>query len=72
MSGKKEFKKGDVVKLKTGSPRMTVARYDSDSDIICQWFTGNDEDGWAGPFREDFAKEALVLAEEKKEEKSGF
>jgi uncharacterized protein YodC (DUF2158 family) len=41
------FKEGDVVRLKSGGPMMTVSRamyysYTLDgADIYCQWFVGN-------------------------------
>lgn len=34
------MKEGDVVKLKSGGPKMTVAKIDQDArfPITCQWF----------------------------------
>jgi uncharacterized protein YodC (DUF2158 family) len=32
------FKVGDVVELKSGGPKMTVARLDGDNKIWCNWF----------------------------------
>jgi uncharacterized protein YodC (DUF2158 family) len=32
------FKEGDVVKLKSGGPKMTIERIDSDQSALCIWF----------------------------------
>ena len=32
-----EFKVGDLVKLKSGSPLMTVTVVKSDNTVFCQW-----------------------------------
>lgn len=32
------FKPGDVVKLKSGGPKMTVAKIDNDGSVDCEWF----------------------------------
>jgi uncharacterized protein YodC (DUF2158 family) len=37
-----EMKVGDVVRLKSSSPRMTVKSIDGDQ-AICQWFTDKKE-----------------------------
>ena len=48
----KQFKKGDVVELKSGGPRMTIEKYKiihsmtagshvSDNIVICTWFDNN-------------------------------
>lgn len=36
------FKKGDVVRLKSGGPRMTVSDVDSygQGEVLCTWFDG--------------------------------
>lgn len=33
-----DFKKGDVVKLKSGSPTMTVENVDSRGTLSCVWY----------------------------------
>jgi uncharacterized protein YodC (DUF2158 family) len=41
-----EFKPGDVVKLKSGGPAMTIAKYGKYSDgekALCEWFDGKGE-----------------------------
>lgn len=41
MSAEMKFKSGDIVKLKSGGPDMTVQRYDKlNSGYRCQWFAG--------------------------------
>lgn len=37
-----EFKSGDIVKLKSGSPEMTVKSFSvsQGNSYICQWFAG--------------------------------
>ncbi|MDA8120765.1 MAG: DUF2158 domain-containing protein [Gammaproteobacteria bacterium] len=41
MSDQAEFKIGDVVCLKSGGPKMTVAHIDS-AVILCVWFNGTE------------------------------
>jgi uncharacterized protein YodC (DUF2158 family) len=36
-----EFKVGDVVELKSGGPRMTVARINHNGRLACEWFDSN-------------------------------
>jgi len=36
-----EFKKGDLVKLKSGGPTMTVSEIENNR-IYCQWFANNE------------------------------
>jgi uncharacterized protein YodC (DUF2158 family) len=36
-----KFKTGDVVELKSGGSAMTVAEYDQDGFVICEWFINN-------------------------------
>jgi uncharacterized protein YodC (DUF2158 family) len=33
-----EFNVGDVVKLVSGGPVMTISSYRGDNEFICQWF----------------------------------
>ncbi|MPQ69536.1 MULTISPECIES: DUF2158 domain-containing protein [unclassified Pseudomonas] len=41
MSTDIEFMIGDIVKLKSGGPNMTVKAYRASADIYtCQWFAG--------------------------------
>ena len=67
---------GDVVRLKTGGPKMTVEalegqRHPSDGysdagpvtpgEVGCVWFTKDDEGAWTGPHRSRYAVDALTL-----------
>ncbi len=46
-----DFKVGDVVKLKSGGPEMTVEGVTDDGQkAICTWFAGNKPDRKAFPF----------------------
>jgi uncharacterized protein YodC (DUF2158 family) len=38
----KRFEIGEIVQLRSGGPRMTVHSLDSDGEIVCQWFEGNE------------------------------
>jgi uncharacterized protein YodC (DUF2158 family) len=41
MTTETKFKSGDIVKLKSGGPDMTIQRYDKLNDgFRCQWFAG--------------------------------
>lgn len=41
MATGKEFEVGDIVRLKSGGPDMTVQRYDVGYEYYrCQWFAG--------------------------------
>lgn len=40
MANTTKFNIGDIVKLKSGGPDMTVARFGSDNGYWCQWFAG--------------------------------
>lgn len=52
-----EFKTGDLVKLKSGGPTMTVQSV-VDDRVYCQWFAGSKLDSGS------FPRESLVRAEE--------
>jgi uncharacterized protein YodC (DUF2158 family) len=42
-----KFKVGDIVRLKSGGPEMTVKDTDSAGEYECQWFAGKKlESGW--------------------------
>ena len=64
------FKKGDIVRLKSGGPKMTVEKYhvdiiglgelrESDSNVICKWFDNENKLVQSG-----FEQETLVKDEE--------
>ena len=53
-----EFKKGDVVQLKSGGPTMTIRAISSEYGVLCQWFVGDD------PRRTHFDPESLRKVEE--------
>lgn len=54
------FVEGQVVKLKTGGPDMTVTGYCEDcGGVTVAWFNFCDEYGWTF-FDEEFPSEALV------------
>lgn len=36
-----KYKIGDIVRLKSGGPSMTVDAVRDDGDIFCYWFAGN-------------------------------
>ncbi|KVD35701.1 hypothetical protein WI84_16365 [Burkholderia ubonensis] len=60
MAGK--FKTGDIVRLNSGGPDMTVKDYRTTyGDYSCQWFAGKKLE--QGQFRED----SLQLADEQAE-----
>lgn len=48
-----KFAVGEVVRLKSGGPEMTVCNVLEDIDddrVRCQWFAGNKlQDGWFNP-----------------------
>jgi len=37
-----EFRKGDLVRLKSGGPKMTVAEIRDDYKVVCDYFVGNE------------------------------
>lgn len=51
-----QFKVGDVVQLKSGGPKMTVAEVLSDGKLWCQWFIKPNE-----PKGASFAPEVLTF-----------
>jgi len=55
---KGRFKVGDVVKLKSGGPEMTVNYRHDDGDYYCQWFAGKKLE--SGQFPEDSLEPASV------------
>jgi uncharacterized protein YodC (DUF2158 family) len=40
-----QLKPGDVVKLKSGGPLMTVKKREGDGRVWCEWFDGNQPEG---------------------------
>lgn len=57
---------GDVVRLKTGSPNMTVTGIDDNGWATCVWFTESPAyqyqagyGGWSGPFETRIVAAAL-------------
>lgn len=70
-----ELKVGDIVRLKTGGPKMTVNRVGpygspddhdhlaSNAEVQTAWFS-DDEGCWNGPFADIFGMDALEKIEE--------
>lgn len=59
----KKFKRGNVVKLKSGGPDMTVVEYGNwdhsdEEKVSCRWFEGKGK-----PHEEQFFEDELQLAE---------
>jgi uncharacterized protein YodC (DUF2158 family) len=52
------FKKGDVVQLKSGGPKMTVDDVVKDGDVWAVWFAGAKRE------RAHFSKESIKPVEE--------
>lgn len=55
MNNKDDFKVGDIVKLVSGGPPMTIWQiedYKTGTKLHCVWFLGSDEKGWAMEPRE--------------------
>lgn len=47
-----KFKAGDVVKLKSGGPHMTVDSYTASGKVVCVWFEDGKSDDKTGTFAE--------------------
>ena len=59
-----DFKPGDVVRLKSGGPNMTVTgRHSETGRILCQWFVGTKLE------RGTFTPDALVFVDESESKK---
>lgn len=54
-----DFKKGDIVVLKSGGPRMTVHQVHEEGDVTCVWFKVNERD------QHGFDPETLKLLSER-------
>ena len=50
-----EFKKGDVVQLKSGGPLMTIKERAKEGNYLCVWFVGDE------PKHRTFSGEELKL-----------
>ncbi|ENS1319564.1 MULTISPECIES: YodC family protein [Morganellaceae] len=48
-----KFNSGDVVRLKSGSPKMTVDGYSNLGDVICVWYDSKKNDYPKKTFSED-------------------
>ena len=53
---------GDVVVLKSGSPKMTVQKIREDDLLDCVWFFKTGEGTWVGPNSGKFTVEELTPA----------
>jgi uncharacterized protein YodC (DUF2158 family) len=53
-----QFKVGDMVKLKSGGPKMTVNSILANGKLMCAWFDGTNK-----PNKEQFHPDALKIAE---------
>lgn len=51
MTTQSKYKTGDIVRLKSGGPGMTVESVHQDGRIFCHWFSGNKLE--AGSFEPD-------------------
>jgi uncharacterized protein YodC (DUF2158 family) len=54
-----KWKRGDVVKLRTGGPRMTVQSDVKDGMVGCSWF-----DSHQRHHKQEFAEESLISPED--------
>lgn len=48
------FKAGDVVRLRSGGPKMTVSGFKASGTVICVWFEGSKKE--VGLFKEEALK----------------
>ena len=55
----RKFNVGDVVRLKSGGPTMTVQGETTTNKIICKWFVNNSDIK-----KSSFAPDSLELAED--------
>lgn len=55
-----QFKVGDVVQLKSGSPLMTVSEIEESNKFFCVWFSGDERKGGS------FNAQVLKIYEEEK------
>jgi uncharacterized protein YodC (DUF2158 family) len=53
----KKFQPGDVVRVKSGGPPMTIVYYDEQEQVYCQWFDGKKRQD--GTFEEVVLEKAL-------------
>jgi uncharacterized protein YodC (DUF2158 family) len=60
---KPKFQEGDVVKFKSGGPKMTVDKYHKGDVIKCTWCVG-------GEVKRDYFKEGLLVLVNIDDEKS--
>lgn len=72
MPDEQKWKPGDVVKLKSGGPRMTVETYDHTdkyavNGVRCVWFPSNHFVINVSPLRDCFKEEALEADTEETE-----
>ncbi|WP_281991414.1 YodC family protein [Aquimarina aggregata] len=55
---KEKLKKGDLVRLKSGGPKMTVYNFDSYGNVNVTWFDNNNDQKYS-----DFIPEILEMVE---------
>lgn len=54
MTESRKFNNGDVVKLNSGGPKMTVSGYGDDGRVVCVWFEKSKQ--FNGAFSEEVLK----------------